>query len=157
MIVKYDSKGRAIRIRHQTNHGYPKFHSNPHDHKVSWEKPDGSPNFNHSQINYFDGNVPEFKHYNIDKRTDTNMSDMNFHTIYGFKNSLENGTEIIFEYKNKEYAAFNLCNGNFVLCRSKTGNEDEMFSSVDELLNAEFDGKKLRSLITELNIIHRKI
>ena len=50
--------GKATKERHWTNHGKPKYHSNPHDHDISWDV-DGNPDFGSSQ-NYWDGNIPIF-------------------------------------------------------------------------------------------------
>ena len=36
--------GRAFRERHHTDHGYPKDHTNPHDHVIEWGN-DGNPIF----------------------------------------------------------------------------------------------------------------
>ena len=36
--------GRATRERHHTDHGYPKQHTNPHDHKIDWDS-QGHPKF----------------------------------------------------------------------------------------------------------------
>ena len=34
--------GRAILERHHTNHGFPKHHTNPHDHEIQWSQ-NGNP------------------------------------------------------------------------------------------------------------------
>ena len=38
------SDGRATKETHKTDHGFPKYHTNPHDHKIEWDK-DGNPIF----------------------------------------------------------------------------------------------------------------
>ena len=43
--------GRATRERHNTDHGNPQKHSNPHDHEITWGN-DGKPHFG-PQINYY--------------------------------------------------------------------------------------------------------
>jgi RHS repeat-associated protein len=48
--------GRAIRERHNTDHGNPKIHSNPHDHNIDWT-PEGKPIFGRP-INYPNGAPP---------------------------------------------------------------------------------------------------
>ena len=50
--------GRAIKERHWTDHGKPKYHTNPHDHNISWDA-NGNPIFDESQ-NYWDGIIPVF-------------------------------------------------------------------------------------------------
>lgn len=155
IIVKYNREGKAVLIRHFTDHFYPKYHTNPHDHIITWEKPDGSPNFNHPQINYYD-TVPEIKYYSV-KDALMMKEDMKYSTIFEFKNSLIYGTEIIFKYQGEEYAAFNLGNEKYVLCRSRSGNGDETFESADDLMNAKFGDKKLRNIVTKLEVLHRNI
>ncbi len=41
--VKIGKDGREEKVRHHTDHGHPKYHTNPHDHKVTWEN--GIPQF----------------------------------------------------------------------------------------------------------------
>ena len=50
--------GRADKERHHTDHGNPKYHTNPHDHDISWNE-NGTPSFGNSH-NYWDGNIPVF-------------------------------------------------------------------------------------------------
>jgi hypothetical protein len=57
------NNGRAVKERHYTDHGFPKYHSNPHDHIIKYA-PNGSPDWDNSeQINYFDSVIPGFKIY----------------------------------------------------------------------------------------------
>ena len=56
--TKIGKEGRAIKERHNTNHGNPKDHSNPHDHEIEWT-PKGNPDFG-DQINYPPGEAPPF-------------------------------------------------------------------------------------------------
>lgn len=56
--TKIGSDGNATRERHNTDHGNPKIHTNPHDHDIKW-RPDGSPEFG-PPINYPNG-APPFK------------------------------------------------------------------------------------------------
>ena len=51
--------GKADLERHWTNHGSPKIHSIPHDHRITWDIK-GNPNFSHA-INYWDGFYPPLK------------------------------------------------------------------------------------------------
>ncbi|KGG79954.1 hypothetical protein Y919_08895 [Caloranaerobacter azorensis H53214] len=41
--TKIGPDGRAIKERHHTDHGNPKYHTNPHDHEIKWEN--GKPRF----------------------------------------------------------------------------------------------------------------
>jgi len=57
--TKIGSDSRAIKERHNTDHGNPKYHTNPYDHNITWDK-NGNPHFGGS-INYPNGNVPDFE------------------------------------------------------------------------------------------------
>jgi RHS repeat-associated protein len=48
--------GRADKERHNTDHGTPNLHTNPHEHDITWT-PEGNPNFGKPQ-NYPDGAPP---------------------------------------------------------------------------------------------------
>jgi len=50
--------GRAIKERHNTNHGKPRYHTSPHDHDITWDS-DGNPHWSELK-NYWDGNIPIF-------------------------------------------------------------------------------------------------
>ena len=42
------SDGRAIREKHNTDHGNPKYHNNPHYHKIEWDN-NGNPIFKNEE------------------------------------------------------------------------------------------------------------
>ena len=50
--------GKADKERHWTDHGYPKKHTIPHDHDITWNE-NGHPKFG-PPINYPDGKYPIF-------------------------------------------------------------------------------------------------
>ncbi len=52
------SDGRADKERHWTDHSTPKYHSNPHDHNISWDE-NGNPVFGRPQ-NYWGKSIPLF-------------------------------------------------------------------------------------------------
>jgi hypothetical protein len=58
--------GKADRERHNTDHGNSKYHSNPHDHRIYWDE--RGPHWDKG-INYWDGNVPDFKSYRLTIRS----------------------------------------------------------------------------------------
>ena len=51
--------GRGDLERHNTDHGSPKKHSNPHDHDITWDAA-GNPKFS-APKNYMNGNIPAIK------------------------------------------------------------------------------------------------
>jgi hypothetical protein len=56
--TKIGPDGRATQERHNTDHGRPWDHTNPHDHDIDWT-PEGNPDFG-KQTNYPNG-APPFK------------------------------------------------------------------------------------------------
>ncbi len=56
--TKIGDDGRASSERHNTDHSNPKHHSNPHDHKITWDS-NGKPHFG-PPINYWNGEIPIF-------------------------------------------------------------------------------------------------
>ncbi len=106
-ITKIGDDGRAVYERHCTDHGKPKYHSNPHDHIIDWHNPvEGIPNFVR-QINYWDGDVPEFdykgeKAYMKSENYHHERTDYDFATIAEYLDSAARGTEVTFKYKKRE-------------------------------------------------------
>ena len=54
--TKIGHDGRAIKERHNTDHGNPKVHTNPHDHDITWDE-EGNPVYS-DPINYPDDAPP---------------------------------------------------------------------------------------------------
>ena len=54
--TKIGTDGRAIKERHNTDHGNPKVHTNPHDHDITWDE-EGNPVYS-DPINYPDDAPP---------------------------------------------------------------------------------------------------
>ena len=51
-------EGKAVKERHNTNHGKPKDHTDPHDHDITWDS-NGNPYWSEPH-NSWDGNIPIF-------------------------------------------------------------------------------------------------
>lgn len=119
--TKMDMYGRAVKERHYTDHGFPKYHSNPHDHILEY-KPYGSPDWaNSEQINYFDGNTPEFKRFmevremsdrqytyeNLKRKGSLNPEHYEryrFESIAEFQAIMRSHAEVVFVYNKKAYS-----------------------------------------------------
>ena len=54
--TKIGQDGKAIKERHNTDHGNPKLHTNPHDHDITWDE-EGNPVYS-DPINYLDDAPP---------------------------------------------------------------------------------------------------
>ena len=175
--TKIGSNGKAVIERHHTNHGKPHFHSNPHDHKVSWDKNTGAPHLC-DQTNY-DDSVPEFKQNSnggINKmsiNSSNNCNDLSFNTISDFKWCIINGGEVEFIFEGKAYSITHLKNDRIVFgesCYEKDGayyntlsnsiydiNNDFVANDIDTLLNCEINAKRLKDIIKTLQIVSRSI
>ncbi len=160
--IKYDSEGRAIKERHHTDHNKPKYHTNPHDHEISWKNnhPDPGP-----PINYWDSLPPEFKNYTGGKIMDNedniimecNVYGEKFETLGEFKFYLSTGWNLGMQYKGVEYGIEGH-NNNFDIWIYNKGDIANGLT-LEETLDFEFDGVKLRDFITtdDVEILERHL
>ena len=170
VLVKYGNDGWTVKIRHFTDHGWPKYHTNPHDMIIEYDPNNGMPYYgNHPDINYrpeeYPDGAPEFKSFaggvNIVKTVENEYDSdtFRFHTISEFKSCVAHGAEINFEWKNREY---HICpvwsNGNrkFFLV-SLESFEEKAFENADQILECNLDGDRLRDIITQVTVIDRTL
>lgn len=172
--TKMDMYGRAVKERHYTDHGFPKYHSNPHDHILEY-KPDGSPDWaNSEQINYFDGNTPEFKRFmevremsdrqytyeNLKRNGSLNPEHYEryrFESIAEFQAIMRSHAEVVFVYNKKAYS-LTYIPGKIVFGETYYEGDDDLFDTSEEILNYVMDdGKKLREIITEIQVVERTL
>ncbi len=161
--TKYGNDGRAEMERHETDHSRPDQHSSPHDHRISWGKgyPELSP-----PINYPNGAIPEFKSFckieggtakmkykDMPDNPDYNPDDYKFETLGEFKFYLARGWNVGFEY-NGEYYGIEGHNNSFDIWIYDEGDIANGLT-LEETLDYEFDGVKLRDLILTATIIER--
>ncbi len=173
--------GKADIERHFSYHDKPSAHSNPHDHKVDWSK--GFPNLS-KPINYRDGEAPSFKYYKIKENSMINNTsysnpDYSFKTISEFKWAMSCGAEIQFVCKGKAYCVFakltrddnsleqmNICeacyekNGKYYNILSDTEydiNNEFWANNIEEILDFEIEGEKIRDIITKVEVVDRTI
>jgi hypothetical protein len=161
--------GRAAKERHYTDHGYPKYHSNPHDHILQYA-PNGSPDWNNSeQVNYFDGAVPEFKAYirEVDKMVRIikgNTPEQNaFKTIAEFQDCMRRHGEVEFCYRGVFYSIIHAPYPYITIgeraSENKPVKEESIvhYESSEDLLNYVIGGKNLREIITQVTVTDRTI
>ena len=176
--------GKATRERHNTDHDNPKHHTDPHDHIIDWDPNTGAPSLG-DEINYFDGNVPDFgslfdgvaknikKHFyfNTERNDDmeeriikSNTLEQNrFETIAEFEMSFTRGNEISFLWNDKLYhittSVKNPENSDLKILFYEAHNEksEAWFKTPDDVLNHIIDGEKLRSIIKQAEITSRFI
>ena len=160
--TKIGEDGRAVAERHHTSSPNPKYHSNPHDHKINWESPRyGIPNFEKPHINYWfdeypDG-APEFKVYgeNYMKYMHNSEEDNRFKTISEFKECIIRGGEPVFIWNGNAYG---VCFADTGYCIARIdGTYEKMCSTPDSVLEYLLDGDRLRDIITKVTVISRNI
>lgn len=146
---------RASQERHYTDHGYPTQHSSPHDHPISWDKERGNPIWG-NQINYFEGNIPEFKYFKKTGAKDMNNEyNDDFKTKFEFIESVGAHSEIVFEWKGQEYGVFIADDDKWCICLDKTGLNDIILNTLDDVLNFKIDGEKLIDICTKITVLER--
>lgn len=177
--------GKADLERHYTNHENEKVHSNPHDHRITWDK--GFPYFE-KPICYPDGEAPSFKcFYNQEEHMGNNDTsnvvndypDLSFTSISDFKWCMQCGGEVQFEWKGKSYTVFgsvqkdenapvqmNIGEGYYtkngkhynVLSHTPYDFKDELWAdTADEILEYNVGGDRLRDVITKVEVLDRTI
>lgn len=153
--TKIGEDGRAETERHYSDHGYPALHSNPHDTYIGWNAERGFPEWG-EDINYFDGDIPEFKFYKKTRISIMNMEyNFDYKTKYEFIESVQRHSEIVFEWNEKEYGLFYIENKRWVLCIDKTGLKDVFFDKIEDLLNYKIGDDKFIDICTKITVIER--
>lgn len=158
-IVKYDSDGRAIMIRHETVHAPNGIHSDPHDHIIQWIPPTFYPQPG-PPINYFDGDAPEFKNHAKKVSHLMNLQydpeNYRFKTISDFKTCMKQGGEVVIEWQGSEYGIWSEGEHIRVTC-SDDPDKTQLFKTADEALEYRVGNDRLRDVITKVTVIDRTI
>ena len=117
-----------------------------------------------SAINYWDGNVPEFKnHMGVATMKsfifDTGTTEDNrFKTISDFKESMLCGGEVVFRWKDTEYGAFRIDDSRGVYCVSVSdGERMKWYNDLDDLLQYTVGSDRLRDIITRVTVLDRTL
>lgn len=150
--------GKADMERHNTSSPNPKYHTNPHDHKVTWD--DRGPHLGPA-INYPNG-APEFKQYQkgtyfmLNNIVKSNTPEQNrFKTISDFKWCLRRGGEVLFVWKDIKYGVFSSEKG---CCIAEADGQNEKWCNTDdEVLEYIVGSDRLRDVITQVTVIDRTI
>ena len=158
-IAKYDTNGRAVLIRHETIHAPNGIHSNPHDHIVEWFPPTFYPKPG-PPINYFDGNIPEFKYYGRKGENLMNLQynaeNYSFKTISDFKTCMRQGGEVVFSWEGREYGVW--AEGEYIrITCSDDAEKTRLFRTSDAALEYMVGGDRLRDVITQVTVCDRTI
>ena len=165
--TKIGSNGKAVKERHYTDHKKPWVHSNPHDHIIDWSE--GCPNQDkYPAINYFDGNVPEFKRFELENYmmkneteyrlgTPNTIEQNKFVSIDDFKDCMKRGGEVEFEWNNKDYSITHRNQHTISVSEWYKQETEKLFSTVDELLDHKLEGEPLRKIVMKLKVWDRTI
>ncbi len=158
--TKIGLDGRATIERHYTDHGFPKRHTDPHDHEVIWDADAGFPHLGPT-INYPDG-VPEFKNFDgvVNMSNTRNLEERfeedRFKTISDFKWCMKRGGEVEFEWNNRYYSITHP-DGLIYIGEEYKEETAKEYKTVDEALEHVIDGQKLREIITQVKVWDRTI
>ena len=162
--TKYETKigdnGRAIYERHHTVHYPNNLHTNPHDHKINWETPRyRKPNLEDA-INYWDGNIPEFKYFNRSNAMksivrENSFEENRFKTISDFKECITRGGEVTFVWNGAQYGVFR-SNGKYYIAFTD-GRNEKWCDTPNEVLEYIVGSDRLRDVITQVTVFERTI
>lgn len=159
--TKIGPDGKAIMERHHTVHHRPDKHTNPHDHEIRWDTPDGHPE-PQSPINYPDG-TPEFKQYGGRKTMGDilyvpNNGSLNFSTISDFKECMRWGGEVEFIWKGIHYGVIRYgTNRKITIYQANCPETEKVCDTADEALEYIMGGDRLRDVITQITVMSRTV
>ena len=178
VLTKIGEDGRATRERHLTDHNRAHSgHTNPHDHEITWDIERGFPKFG-KDINYPDGNIPEFKGYkgvgiNMNTIVQPNSSEQNrFITINDFKDCMIRGGEVEFIHKGRSYSithpngVIDIGEGYYMkdgIAYNVASHQEcidmigKQYNTADEVLEYMIGGVRLRDMITKVTVTNRTI
>lgn len=157
--TKIGPDGRAEIERHNTDHGKPWAHTNPHDHTINWIDPPGYPD-PQSPINYPDG-APEFKQYKgrntMNIHTPTNPIDANrFVSISDFKNCMKRHGEVEFIWNEITYSITHY-DGKIAISHSRRKDTEIQRETADEILEYMVGNNRLRDVIKQVTVLYRTV
>ena len=163
--VRIDTKigedGRAIKERHYTDHKNSSKHSSPHDHIINWNNPkQGIPNFEKPYINYWDGDIPEFKYFKEMGYVSTikinSLEENRFKTISDFEDCMIRGGEVEFIWDTVTYIITHP-EGKINIIEAYKPETEKWCDTADQVLEYIIGGKKLRNIITKVEVVFRSI
>ncbi len=158
--TKIGNDGRAEIERHETTHNRPDKHTNPHDHKIDWNNPNEHP-VPGPPINYPNG-APEL----IQSEGVSGMSStitvpdgsLNFETISEFKQSLNWGAEVEFEWNGMTYCVFRYGTDNKItISVANQPDTEKVCETADDALEYMVGTDRLRDVITKVHVVARTI
>ena len=161
---RYDTKigpdGKAVLERHYTDHDQDWAHTNPHDHRINWERPKvGFPNYEKPHINYHE-DIPEFKNRKgVFFMTNTIHIDdfgSRFESISDFEDCMIRGGEVLFKWNDKTYSITHY-NGRIAISESHKQETEKTYLTAKEALTYKIDNISLGEIIKQVEVICRTI
>ena len=153
------SDGKATSEQHDTDHGFPANHANPHIHPVHWNSITGVPSLGKGvPLNEY---FPEKSLKGADYMSQIGRfiqitEDEPFETLFEFTDALNRGGEIQFLWNGHEYSVLPI-DGRFVICEADLPETSRWYDDTDALLDHEVDGEKLRGVIKRAVITSRTL
>ena len=157
------SDGRAVSETHNTDHGYPAHHTNPHTHEVSWEGgyPHLIPDTSIGKAFYSAGRMNKMYSQS------NSLEDNRFKSISDFKWCMRQGGEVQFIWNGTTYCCFGkivapggvsprmvIAQAGSVEVNIKT---EKWCDTADELLEYMVGEDRLRDVITQVTVVERTI
>jgi len=156
-ITKIGDDGRAEMERHNTDHGKPWAHTNPHDHQINWVDPPGYPD-PQPPINYPNG-APEFKSQgatNTMKNAKNHSEGNRFITISDFKFCMKCHGETEFVWNGITYSITHY-DGDIAISHSRQHSTEMRRKTADEILEYMVGEDRLRDIITQVKVLYRTV
>lgn len=156
------SNGYGDYERHNTDHGNPSVHTNPHDHSIDWSN--GYPDFS-DPINY-PGGAPDFSDVygggksfmNIHYIKENTAEQNRFESISDFKWSMRCGGEALFLWRGKKYGVVRYgLNNKITVYEAYNEASQVAYESADDALEYMVGDDRLRDVITQVTVIERTI
>ena len=80
-----------------------------------------------------------------------------FESVEDFRWSVQYGGEVQFDFNGKSYCISRMNGGTIAFSQALKQETEERFATVEELLDKVIDGKKLREIVTVIDVTDRTL
>lgn len=164
--TKIGEDGRATEQIHNTDHGTPNAHANPHSHKIGWGE-NGQPIFGKGMpiINgeksfiYFKGGKDmEWTGERLyEMKTQEQLEQIRFKSIGEFKLCLSHGGEVGFKYENRYWGVVPTRDDKYAVYEYGKIETTKFYDTADDALEYMIGDVRLRDIITKVEVFDRTI
>ena len=156
------NNGYADYERHNTDHGNPSIHGNPHDHQIDWSN--GYPSFS-DPINY-PGGAPAFSdvygggkaYMNYQTIKEATVEQNRFESISDFKWSMRCGGEAVFLWRGKQYGVVRYGKDKKITVYEVNNIDSQIcYETADDALEFMLGEDRFRDVVTRVAVIERTI